>query len=293
MATKQDFETIEIIQQKVQQAKSNHIAPEDELADGDLAYAKKALASIRSALLWASCTVVLACVTIFALNMFNILVSGVAIPDSEKASFVGAALFLGAITIASFCLAIKAHTLEVTPTFMLVSLIFSLVTNLLFFVGILPLVSVILLVIALCRFSTYKSWYYQLANYHSTKRKSSKGRAKDSDTTSLDATGRTSTIKIVLAAIIAGAIALIIGILIGDAANLGTEELNGKLQEEYLRGYADGKDNYLDSGYTRGVNSGYQRGFADAQNCAAQIAREIDAFGIAVTTMDSCYKLGN
>lgn len=287
MATKQDFETIEIIQQKVQQAKSNHVAPEDELTDGDLAYAKKALVSIRSALLWASCTVVLACVTIFALNIFNILVSGVAIPDSEKASFVGTALFLGAITIASFCLAIKAHTLEVTPTFMLVSLIFSLVANLLFFVGILPLVSVILLVIALCRFSTYKSWYYQLANYHGTKRKSSKGRAKDSDTTSLDATGRTSTIKIVLAAVIAGATALVAGVLIGSAI------MNDELQAKYFSGYADGKNDYQDSGYTKGVNSGYQRGFADAQNCAAQIAREIDAFGIAVTTMDSCYKLGN
>lgn len=156
---------------------------------------------------------------------------------------------------------LKTSSLMTTPTVMLVLTIIQLIITLLLFGGILPFIAVIYNIIALVRWSTYRSWYddISVAYYRGekpTKRKNQKiNRLKDvydfssTDDDEYEDRRRKPVVPIVL---------LIFAIILGIGGCIGCFYWgrNGG----WIDGYATGKDDGYNEGYARGKDDGYNEG---------------------------------
>lgn len=293
MATQQDFEILGAIRQSYNEAKNNHQSIPQELSGGIAGY-HKAIDSVRAAGQWSAIMSILASVLFIAVSAMQASVLDETL-SSDFWSAVGGTLLLFAIIIAVCCtLGSKLYTLKATPTFTLVSLIILLITNLFLLVGLLPLISAILCIIALARWSTFKSWFYdfQVPETHSRKKQR---REKTSVAVSSDSEVQSANSAVTAALIIVGAVSVLIGggvgLFIGIAING-----NSRNQASYDEGYASGKRASYSSGYSEGeeygyndgIKKGYDGGYSDGVKCAAGVAQEIVTYGYAITDVNSC-----
>ena len=158
MATMEEFDTIEVIKAQKLSSKGTDIATS---LSGGRKYYKKAIGSIRRSGAWTMWVTIAATVVAIVKAVFDIV--QILQHDSLDWIYV-TGWFIGIIACCFLTLffGYRVFKLESTPTFTLVSLIITLVCNLALSVGILPLVSLFLNIVALVRWSTYKDWFYRI-----------------------------------------------------------------------------------------------------------------------------------
>jgi putative Ca2+/H+ antiporter (TMEM165/GDT1 family) len=157
MATVQECEIIELIKTKKQKAKEDGKDIPYALSGGK-EYFRKAINSVQlsgfftmfMSILLAIFGVAIKAIQYIQMSPYYTINYGIMIGE-----FIGIIL----LAIVPIVLGAKVMKLETTPTFVLVSLIITLVFNIFFTVGVLPLVALILNIIALVRWSTYKAWF--------------------------------------------------------------------------------------------------------------------------------------
>ena len=158
MATKEDYEILEKITDRIREAKRNRKNIPATLCM-DKEYYRKAIDSIRTSGLWtvfsSLCSMIISLTAsiIVVLNTNNYLNWG------EVAGYL-----LGIIIVTGVPAIIgdRIYRLDLTPTSILVLLIITLLFNLFLSAGILPFISLVLNIIALVRWSTYKDWFYNV-----------------------------------------------------------------------------------------------------------------------------------
>lgn len=160
MATVQECETIELIKTKKQKAKEDGKDLSYSLCGGK-DYFRKAINSVQLSGFFTMFMSIL-------LAIFGVAVKAIQYIQASPYYTINLGIMIGEfigiilLAIVPIVLGAKVMKLEATPTFVLVSLIITLIFNIFFTVGVLPLVALILNIIALVRWSTYKAWFYSL-----------------------------------------------------------------------------------------------------------------------------------
>ena len=160
MATMQECETIEVIQKIKKQAKAENQDAATLLSGGKV-YFGKAISSIWLSGLFTLVTSICLAVTGIAISVLEYVRAMQNQPMGYNIliwEIVGALI----LTIIPIILGIKIMRLNSTPKLILIMLIITLIFNLVFSMGVLPLLALILNIIALVRWSTYKSWFYNI-----------------------------------------------------------------------------------------------------------------------------------
>ena len=163
MATMRDFEIIEVISRQKRKAKERGMDVSVSLSGGR-EYYRRAINSMRISGIWTIWATVWAYAVILTLNIIgDIRMMSSGEYNIDWFSYMaGKFLALLPFVIINIVFACKIRSLSATPTTTLVFLVFTMILNLLLFIGVLPLVSVVLNIIALTRWSTYKDWFYKI-----------------------------------------------------------------------------------------------------------------------------------
>lgn len=166
MATREQIETIEIIKREKTLAKEKHLKVLDELSGGLSKY-KTAISTIMSV---GSLAVVVSVISLVmtTIDVVRYTQEGV-VWDTQSILYVA---FEYGVLATTAVLGWKLSLLDATPLFILVSLIIILITNALLFAGILPWITVILAIIGLVCWGTYKNWFNDIdASSYNKKKK--------------------------------------------------------------------------------------------------------------------------
>ena len=155
MATEQQLLKLEAIQTKINRAKEQGKDIATELSEGRIGY-KKALNSVMTVGAWATITPMVAAAVIILRFVVPFLTIYAWAPKNYEIY-----LSVGALVacLVSGILGYKLWSLDATPLFTLVSLVIILICNSLLFIGVLPVITAILAIVALVRFSTFCSWF--------------------------------------------------------------------------------------------------------------------------------------
>ena len=160
MATIKELETIEFIKKQKQKAKESGKDVAYVLSDGK-EYFRKAINSVSTS---AQITLILS----IALAIIGIVVKALDYISISRYYTINYGIMIGEfigillITAIPALLSAKLMKLDSTPRFVLGLLILTLVFNLLFCAGIIPIVALIFNILALVSWSTYKTWFYSL-----------------------------------------------------------------------------------------------------------------------------------
>lgn len=160
MATMQECETIELIKSKKQKAREGNEDVSYALCGGK-DYFRKAIQSVSNSgqftLIVSLCLlaigIVVKALQYISLSEYYTINYGYMIGE-----FVGIII----VTAIPAIIGAKIMKLDSTPNFMLGLLIVTLIFNIFFTVGVLPLVALIMNIVALTRWSTYRSWFYSI-----------------------------------------------------------------------------------------------------------------------------------
>lgn len=156
MATIQDYKIIDVIRkEKLKAKRASENIPAALARDEE--YYRKALASFKNA---GNCVFVVSLLTIAAL--VGISIATVLRTNFDPSSFE-LVYNLWPLYIAPVYMMIvgdKISSLLVTPKFALGHLIMCLIINLLYIISVASIVSLIFIIIAMTRYSIYKTWFY-------------------------------------------------------------------------------------------------------------------------------------
>jgi uncharacterized membrane protein len=161
MATMQDYERISVIREIKARAKAKRHDKTYELSCGK-DYYRKAIGSIHLCGVWTILSATLVLIATVAYTIIDHIQNANLYQNMDVAYIIGYVIGLALIFVLPFLFGIKLARLEITPTFALVSLIITLLFNLFFAVGIVPVISLIINIMALARWSTYKDWFNRL-----------------------------------------------------------------------------------------------------------------------------------
>lgn len=240
MASKEELYILKVIQQKRKEAKQQKQKIPFYLADDEPGY-EKAINSVESTGAWATVISIATIVTSLALYMFS------GQWDSGNVLFY---IEVGCLVTCAV-LGFNLYWLRVTPRFILTSLILILITSLVACTGIFPLITAIMAVITIVRWSTYKEWFYSM-------RPSRRIKAKVAPKASLNRVAKTVALKTQpkksLSAVKAKKpvwliVSLIVAIVVAIGGSVGF--------------YFLGRSHGYDSGYTVGAEDGWNTGRSD------------------------------
>lgn len=160
MATMQDFEILEAINSAKNEAKRSGKNIPVALSGGK-EYYRKSIKSIIGSGKWTVTTSIYAVALSCVINLIDVikLSQDYVIDWAYVVGYFVGILLVAAIPIFFGAKLIKFNS---TPTFTLVALIITLICNILLMAGVLPLISIILNIIAITRWSTYKDWFYKI-----------------------------------------------------------------------------------------------------------------------------------
>lgn len=257
MATLDEIATLDLIQEKRAKAKSNHLDVATQLS-----YSKKRFRSAINTMISVGALAVTVSILILikeAVSTIVLIAKGASFTDDYWALIlIGCEL---AVFVTTIVLGYKLYKLDSTPTFVLVSLIIILVANGLLCFGIFPLATVILSVIGLVRWSTYKNWFIAMdkARRKQSNKKKTQSRQKqleletDANIDNYSAS-HSSTGWIV---------AFIIAVMVAIGAGVGFYFLGINQGKE--TGRKDGYSSGYDVGYDVGHSAGYRDGFSGGE----------------------------
>lgn len=244
MATLEQLDIIDIIQEKRDEAKEKHIGVAKYLSGGREQY-KTAINTIISvsalAIVSSAINILLAAFGLGSMLAQNVPMSTLdwVIAVSEMAVYV-----------TTLSISFKLYYLNATPIFVLSSLIFILVTNAVFFMSITPCLTVILAIIGLICWGTYRNWFENVA------KTLTKG-GKKHDTAALRSKQKGSKKSNTLWVIAVSVLSIVaIGGSIGFYFLGKSQGRDGGYRDGYNNGYNAGKS----AGYTSGQNDGYNSG---------------------------------
>lgn len=155
MATEKQLLKIEKIQKDMNRARANKKDIAKELSRGRVGY-EKAIRSMMTVGSWAAIVPIL--VAAAAILRFVIPFLNISKYTPEDYQIILLVIYLVACGTSSV-LGYKLWNLDVTPFFALISLIVILACNLCLFMGVLPIVTAILAVVALVRWGTFCNWF--------------------------------------------------------------------------------------------------------------------------------------
>ena len=160
MATMRECETIEKIAKIKSRAKSSGDSVDSALSGGK-EYYRKVLSSIRAS---GICTMVTSTVSLLAAVVYSSIayINFEDYPINEATEFVTLILVLLAFWAVPFIAGYMISKLESTPRFILGLLITTAIFNLPGSLIALPLISLIVNIVAIVRWSTYKDWFYNI-----------------------------------------------------------------------------------------------------------------------------------
>ena len=258
MATESEIETLELIKKLKKASKNKGGGLTKNLSGGKEKYRSALNTMISVGSLAAITSFIVLGKAVFDLSSF--IANNWNVPIADYGALILYICEIG-VFITTIFLGLNLATLEVTPTFALVSLIVILVANGLLAIGIFPLITVVLAVIGLIRWSTFKSWFYGLDK----KRKNLVGKTSETKTIAkgINDTRNSSSIGWIVAFVITLVIA--VGGSIG-CYFLGKYQGNESGKREgftdgYKEGEAYGRGVGESNGFTRGYNNGYQKGY--------------------------------
>lgn len=153
MATENQLIKLEKIEEATEGV-ANRDIPET-LSRGHQGY-EKAIKSVMSAGIWA---VTISIITLTEILIYLAYEVSRYYPLPLEPYQIALSVLFTTLSLTSGILGYKLWRLEATPQFVLISLIIILFTNLCCAIGILPLISAIITIIALTRFSTFCSWF--------------------------------------------------------------------------------------------------------------------------------------
>lgn len=157
MANKEEIDTIAIIQKEIRIAKNNGKKVTEHLSGGRKQY-KTAINSIITvgslSFVVSFLTILVASLNLF-LNYYNYDIS----PSTNSLILYGCEMLVSILTM---ILGWKLSRLNVTPRFVITSLIIILISNSLLFFGILPLLTAVFSIVGLVCWGTYKNWFYDI-----------------------------------------------------------------------------------------------------------------------------------
>lgn len=160
MATIKELETIEFIKKRKEEAKENGEDIPSSLSNGK-EYFRKAISAMSSSGVVTLVTSICVAVLSFAVKILE-YVSKSQYYTINYGFMIGEFIGILIVTVIPMIIGIKLLKVDSTPRFVLGLLIASLVFNLIFCAGIIPLISLVFNIIALVSWSTYKTWFYSL-----------------------------------------------------------------------------------------------------------------------------------
>lgn len=263
MATANEVETLELIKKLKTKAKSKGANLANYLSSGKEKYRKaiNSMISVGSLATVVSSLILLK--SIVELTLFFVENWGMPIADYGALIFSVCEIVVFIITIA---LGINLASLKTTPTFALASLIIILIVNGLLAIGIFPIITVVIAIIGLVRWSTFKSWFYELDRKRSKLEKQHKSSATktrqkqvtindDTEIDDLQEEDEDETINRPIGWIVAFVITIIVAI----GGSIGFHFLGR--QQGFDDGRKSGYDTGYDTGYSIGHDDGYRDGF--------------------------------
>lgn len=158
MANSRQIQILDKIQEKRTFAKSHHRNVATELSGGQPRY-KSAINTMISV---GAISVVVSMIILWKeLFVWTYYIASCGWETIDNLTAI--IIFLEFATfITTIVLGYKLSRVDATPTFAIVSLIIILIANLCLAAGIFPLITVILAIIGLARWGTYKDWFYNI-----------------------------------------------------------------------------------------------------------------------------------
>ena len=158
MATENQLKKLEYIKKQITSANERGESPAKVLSKGLEGY-EKAIKSVSQVGMWATIGPIVAIAAI-VLRVFLIHFprNNWVMSDQE----IGTIIACIVACVISMVLGYKLWALNATPIFVLVSLLLILICNLVLFIGVVPVVTAILAIIALIRYSTFCSWFHSI-----------------------------------------------------------------------------------------------------------------------------------
>lgn len=258
MASRRDSEKIRLIRILRNRAKSNKVDLYKLLARKDELYEKAIKAQRWAGLATMGCGII-GFTSLIALTIFSSINAGI---NVDVLSYIIIAVIFLAIILP---ITLKTSSLTTTPTTMLVLTIIQLIISIFLFSGIAPLVALILNIIALVRWSTYRNWYDEVSvEYYKGKKQIANKpqrihRPKNIYDFSLDDDGYEERQKKPVGLIVSLIFVIILGI--GGCIGCFYWGRNGG----WIDGYSTGKNDGLNDGYQDGYNDGKSAGYTWAQ----------------------------
>ena len=162
MATRRDYKIIDEIRVAKQEAKEYGKDIAHELSAGEFYY-ESAIKSVRRA-----CLATIICpLIIMALITLLCLYSIFVYDDADNTSaaveiLINAWFSYGVFSALPVPLAVWSRGLHTTPTFILISLIIMLIYSLLWGLTLIPVIAIVMNIIALTKWGTYRDWFYNI-----------------------------------------------------------------------------------------------------------------------------------
>lgn len=260
MATENEVETLELVQKLKKTAKSRKVDVAHYLSNGK----EKYLSAIRTMVSVGALTTFTSSLILFkaVFDLTSFVANNWGMPIADYSPLILHILEI-AVFIVTIALGSNLASLNATPRFALISLIIILVANGLLAFGLFPLITVILAIIGLVRWSTYKTWFFSIDKKRRTI-VGKKGLAKTAKSSNAIAPKKTVDMWVFVTS-------LTIAVLVAIGCSIGLYFL-GKAQgydsgkeEGYYSGYRTGESQGYDvgesNGYNNGYNNGYQNGY--------------------------------